>query len=72
MKHKVILIGCGIMAKQHSARFERVKDRAEISAVVDIERERAQTLSDLLPNHPPVCTCWLKNRWPIPKRSVRP
>ena len=56
MKHKVILIGCGIMAKQHSARFERVKDRAEISAVVDIERERAQTLSDLLPNHPPVFT----------------
>ena len=56
MKHKVILIGCGIMAKQHIARFEFVKERAEISAVVDVDRERAQALSDLLPNHPPVFT----------------
>ena len=56
MKHKVILVGCGIMAKQHSVRFEAVKDRVEISAVVDIVRERAQAVSDLLPNHPPVLT----------------
>ena len=56
MKHKVILIGCGSMAKQHASRLEAVRDRVEISAVVDIERERAQAVSDLLPEHPPVFT----------------
>ena len=56
MKHKVILIGCGIMARQHVARFESVLDRVEISAVVDAVPERAKTVSDLLPNHPPVFT----------------
>ena len=42
MKHKVILVGCGIMAKQHSVRFEAVKDRVEISAggiFTDIDTE---------------------------------
>ena len=56
MKHKVILIGCGVMAKLHTARFEAVKDKVEISAVVDIEKDRAQAVSDLLENHPPVFT----------------
>ena len=55
-KTKVILIGCGNMAKQHAARFEAVWDRIEISAAVDLERERAQSFSNLLPNHPPVFT----------------
>ena len=55
-KTKVILIGCGNMAKQHAARFEAVWDRIEISAAVDLERERAQAFSDLMPNHPPVFT----------------
>ena len=55
-KTKVILIGCGNMAKQHAARFEAVWDRIEISAAVDIERERAQAFADLMPNHPPVFT----------------
>ena len=55
-KHKVILIGCGIMAQQHIARFEAVADKVEISAVVDIVKERAQAVSDLLENHPPVFT----------------
>ena len=55
-KHRVILIGCGIMAKQHVARFENVADRVEISAVADVVKERAQAVSDLLPNHPPVFT----------------
>ena len=41
MKHKIILIGCGIMAQQHSARFEAVADKVEITALVDIEIERA-------------------------------
>ena len=56
MKHKVILIGCGIMAQQHSARFEAVADKVEISALVDIEIERAKAVSDLLPNKPPCFT----------------
>ncbi len=55
-KHRVILIGCGGMAKQHVKRFDEVLDRVEIAAAVDIERERAQAVSDLLPNHPPVFT----------------
>ena len=55
-KTKVILIGCGNMAKQHAARFEAVWDRIEISAAVDLERERAQAFADLMPNHPPVFT----------------
>ena len=56
MKQRIIVIGCGNMAKQHGSRFDAVRDRVEISAVVDIERERAQALSDNLPNHPPVFT----------------
>ena len=55
-KTKIILIGCGNMAKQHAARFEAIRDRIEISATVDIERERAQAVADLMPNHPAVFT----------------
>ena len=55
-KWKVILIGCGNMAKMHAARFEEVKDRIEIIAAVDIVRKRAQDFSDLMPNHPRVFT----------------
>ena len=56
MKHKLILIGCGGMAKNHVSRFESLEDRLEVAAVVDIDREKAQAVSDLLPNHPPVFT----------------
>ena len=56
MKHKLILIGCGGMAKQHVARFEQLFDRVEIAAVVDLDINKAQAVSDLLPNHPPVFT----------------
>lgn len=55
-KTKVILIGCGRMAKAHASRFEEVLDRIEVSAVVDLEPELAQAFSDLMPNHPPVFT----------------
>ena len=55
-KFKIILIGCGNMAKQHAARFEAVKDRIEIAAAVDIDPQRARDFSDLMPNRPPVFT----------------
>ena len=54
MKHKLILIGCGGMAKNHISRFESLEDRLEVTAVVDIDTAKAQAVSDLLPNHPPV------------------
>ena len=54
MKHKLILIGCGGMAKNHVSRFENLQDRLEVTAVVDIDTAKAQAVSDLLPNHPPV------------------
>ena len=54
MKHKLILIGCGGMAKNHVSRFENLEDRLEVVAVVDIDTAKAQAVSDLLPNHPPV------------------
>ena len=54
--HKLILIGCGGMAKNHVSRFETLEDRLEVAAVVDINPEKARAVSDLLPNHPPVFT----------------
>ena len=56
MKHKLILIGCGGMAKTHAARFESLEEMLEVSAVVDIDPAKAQAVSDLLPNKPPVFT----------------
>ena len=56
MKHKLILIGCGGMAKSHAARFEPLFDRLDVAAVVDVDAAKAQAVSDLLPNHPPVFT----------------
>jgi len=52
MKHKLILIGCGGMAKSHASRFESLEERMEVAAVVDIEPSRAENVSALLPNHP--------------------
>ena len=48
-KHKLILIGCGGMAQGHVARFESLEERLEVGAVVDIDPEKAQAVSDLLP-----------------------
>ena len=56
MKHKLILIGCGGMAKNHASRFESLEDCMEVAAVVDIDLGKAQAVSDLLPNHPPAFT----------------
>jgi predicted dehydrogenase len=47
-KTRIGVIGCGGMARSHASRFEAVLDRIEVTAVVDIERDRAQALADLL------------------------
>jgi predicted dehydrogenase len=56
MKTRIGIIGCGGMAKSHASRFSDVLDRIEITAVVDIEREKAQIVSDLLGSNPIVET----------------
>jgi predicted dehydrogenase len=53
-KIKIGIIGCGGMAKSHAYRFESIMDRIEISALVDIDIERAQAVADLLENDPVV------------------
>lgn len=52
MKHKVALVGCGGMAKAHARRLEELRDRLEVVCVVDLDLEKAQAVSDLLPGHP--------------------
>ena len=47
-KIRIGIIGCGGMARAHASRFSEVLDRIEVSAVVDIEPERAQAVADLL------------------------
>ena len=53
-KIRIGIIGCGGMARAHASRFSEVLDRIEVSAVVDIEPERAQAVADLLDNDPVV------------------
>ena len=48
------------MAKSHALRFERVIDQADVAAVVDIEKDRAQAVVDLLPGAPLVETDYRK------------
>ena len=47
-KTRIGIIGCGGMARSHAARFEQVLDRIEVAAVVDIERDKAQAVADLI------------------------
>ena len=44
------------MARSHASRFSEVLDRIEVTAVVDVEREKAQSVADLLGNNPVVET----------------
>jgi predicted dehydrogenase len=53
---RIGIIGCGGMAQSHASRLSDVFDRIEVTAVVDIERERAQAVADVLPNDPVVET----------------
>ena len=55
-KTKLGIVGCGGMARSHASRFNEVLDRVEVAAVVDVQRERAQAVADLLANDPLVET----------------
>lgn len=55
-KHRIALLGCGGMAQTHVSRLEPVFDRLEVTAVVDLDRARAEAVAGLLPNHPAVFT----------------
>lgn len=48
-KTRIAIIGCGGMARSHARRFDTVLDQLEVTAAVDIVRERAQAVADLLP-----------------------
>lgn len=50
MKHRIALIGCGGMAKAHVSRLEKLFDRIEVTAVVDINLEQAEKVAALLPS----------------------
>lgn len=54
MTTRIGIVGCGGMAKSHALRFEKVINRARVTAVVDVVRERAQAVADLLPDSPRV------------------
>jgi len=51
-KTRVGIVGCGGMARSHASRFSMILDRVEITGCCDIIKERAQAVSDLLPNKP--------------------
>jgi len=44
------------MAKSHAYRFNNVLHEVEVTALVDLQPERAQAVADLLPNNPCVST----------------
>ena len=51
-KLKIGMFGCGGMAKAHALRFEALTDKIEVAALVDLDKERAQAVADLLPGKP--------------------
>ncbi|HAA76016.1 TPA: hypothetical protein DCE37_12955 [Candidatus Latescibacteria bacterium] len=55
-KTRIGIIGCGGMARSHASRFQEVLDRIEVTAVVDIDRQKAQSVADLLSGNPIVET----------------
>ena len=55
-KMRIGIIGCGGMARSHVSRFEKVLDRIEVAAVVDIERDKAQAVAALIAGDPIVAT----------------
>lgn len=55
-KTRIGIIGCGGMAKSHVSRLSEVLGRIEVTAVVDIEREKAQAVAAVLENDPVVAT----------------
>ena len=51
---RVGIIGCGGMARSHASRMSEVLDRVEITAVVDIDLDRARAVAEHSPNEPVV------------------
>jgi predicted dehydrogenase len=49
MKTRLAIIGCGGMAGAHARRFDRVLSRLQVVAAVDVVKERAQAVADLMP-----------------------
>ena len=45
---KIALIGCGNMGSAHKARFDRLRDRLRVAAVVDLDLDKAHTAKDML------------------------
>ena len=59
-KIRVGIVGCGGMAKSHANRLDKVKEVAEITAVADIDKSRAQAVAALLPGSPTIETDYRK------------
>ena len=55
-KTRIGIIGCGGMARSHASRFEDVLDKIEVTAVCDIDQEKALAVADLLSDSPVVET----------------
>lgn len=55
-KIRVGVIGCGGMAAAHARRFSKVSGEMEVTALVDIVRERAEAVAELLNNKPVIAT----------------
>ncbi len=53
---RIAIIGCGGMARAHANRFSKVVGEVEITALVDIEPERAEAVARLLPKPAVVAT----------------
>jgi len=55
-KIRIGIIGCGGMAKAHASRFDDVLDRIQVTAAVDVQREKAQAVANVLSEDPVVET----------------
>ncbi len=55
-KTRVGIIGCGGMARSHASRMSEVLDRVDITAVVDLDLDRAKAVAEHLPSKPAIST----------------
>lgn len=63
-KLRVGIIGCGGMAKTHTARFELIKGRVDITALIDLDLAQAGAVAELLPGNPLVSADY-RNAMPL-------
>ncbi len=49
-KTRLALIGCGGMSKTHMRRFDTLSDRVQLVAAADIEKERAESVREFVPD----------------------